>query len=508
MSTGAARTEQREGRAPLLLIALGMLLLQGVWILAVPPFAGSDEFDHAYRAASVARGEWRAEPSTATRGTGAVVTVPADIVEAARPECERLLYTKAADCIGRETGNGTEVATGAGRYHPLFYALIGVPALPFDGVAALYAMRIAGALLCCAFTVSAFAAVRSWATSPWPGVGVAIALSPVVVFSFSMAAPNGLEMAAAAGLWAALIGLFRSPEATNRGLLLTIGTLSAVALVTIRSMGPFWALLILLAVVVVTPQGGATLVQLARQRATAACASVVALATLASVVWIFSTGSLVIGKLPEPPSESTGERVVAVLASVAQWVFQSIGAFPFRNMPAPSGVYVCYLLLVTLVVLAALLQGDRRERLGLGGTMVLSLGIPLAITVATMDDYGFSWQGRYTIPFSMGFIVMAGAVLDRHRLPAPAPLLIGAGALFVIAQTVSPTNVALGERNESPGATNGEWLMVSPWILAALAAVAAALVFRAAASAHLPLTRQDDFGASSAPAPIAAKPVR
>ena len=508
MSADGPRPHASAGRASLLLLALGMLLLQGVWILAVPPFAASDEFDHAYRAASVARGEWRAEPSTATRGTGAVVTVPEDIVTAARPECERLLYTKPADCIGRETGDGTVVATGAGRYHPLFYALIGVPALPFDGVAALYVMRIAGALLCCAFTVAAFAAARSWATTPWPMVGAAIALSPVVFFSFSMAAPNGLEIAAAAGLWAALLGLFRDPGTSDRRLLLTIGTLSAVTLVTIRSMGPFWALLILLAVVVVSPRGGVTLVRLARQRATVACATVVALATLASVAWIFSTGSLVIGKLPEPPSESTGERVVAVLASVVQWVFQSIGAFPFRNMPAPSAVYVCYLLLVTFLLLAALRLGDRRERWGLAGTAGLSLVIPLVITVATMDDFGFSWQGRYTIPFSLGFIVMAGSVLDRRRLPAPAPLLIAAGALFGIAHAVSPTNVALGERSESPGASNGEWLMVDPWLLAVLATVAGALVFGAAASARLSGARPDASSTPDPLAPIVAGPSR
>ena len=37
----------------------------------MPPFAGIDEFDHAYRAAAAARGQWAIDPVDATRGTGA-----------------------------------------------------------------------------------------------------------------------------------------------------------------------------------------------------------------------------------------------------------------------------------------------------------------------------------------------------------------------------------------------------------------------------------------------------
>ena len=55
---------------------------------------GSDEFDHAYRAAAAARGQWGIDPVDATRGTGAFLRVPADIVEAAQPECQDLRYTR------------------------------------------------------------------------------------------------------------------------------------------------------------------------------------------------------------------------------------------------------------------------------------------------------------------------------------------------------------------------------------------------------------------------------
>ncbi len=75
---------------PVFALIGGVLLAQIAWLVGVPPFRGMDEWDHAYRAAAVAEGQWVAEPTAATRGTGAVLRVPEHIVAAAGPECERL----------------------------------------------------------------------------------------------------------------------------------------------------------------------------------------------------------------------------------------------------------------------------------------------------------------------------------------------------------------------------------------------------------------------------------
>ena len=62
---------------------------------------------------------------------------------------------------------------------------------------------------------------------------------------------------------------------------------------TVRSLGPLWALLILVAVVVGRPIAGLPLVRLRHGPNRSASAAVVVLAvTLASVAWIVSTGSL------------------------------------------------------------------------------------------------------------------------------------------------------------------------------------------------------------------------
>ena len=210
-ATPTSPVRLRTWQVPALLL-LGTLLVQAAWILALPPFRGTDEFDHAYRAASVARGEWRAPTEAAEEGRGGLVTVPRDLVAAASPVCSSYLYTGHDNCYpAADAGHGdVRVATAAGNYNPAFYWVVGTVARPFDGAHALYAMRIASALLCAAFVALAGWVTAQWARTAWPLFAVAVAMTPVVFFSLSVTAPNGLEMAAALSLWMALLGIVRT----------------------------------------------------------------------------------------------------------------------------------------------------------------------------------------------------------------------------------------------------------------------------------------------------------
>lgn len=457
-------------------LALGLLLLQGVWILAVPPFRASDEFDHVYRAAAVARGEWVAAPTNATRGAGAFVVVPDDIVAAARAECARLPYTDASDCVGTPKPGGTQVATGAGRYHPLFYAVIGIPALPLEGAAALYTMRLVAALCCWTTMLAAFIAVRTWSSTSWPAISLLVCCSPVVIFSSAMAAPNGLEMTSAAALWSALTGLLQSPLSPHRNRLLLIGAVSACLLVSLRSLGPLWACLIFAVLMVVEPGRWNDLRLLLRSPIVWISSLAVVSAAISSLAWIV-TNEPMARAASEPVVLTATETIEAYWKTMVTWVFQSIGAFPYRNAPAPPITYICYLFLVVALVGFAIRTANRRERWVLATTMLLSLLIPLAITALTFEAQGIAWQGRYTIPFSMGFIFVAGLVLDRRDVEMPRIVVLAGALLFTVAQAFSPAWLAAGERHDSPGVGNGDWLLVAPPILGAAAAVACAAMW-------------------------------
>ncbi len=225
---------------------VGLLLLQGVWLLVVTPFEGIDEHDHVFKAAAVARGDWSGGHAPVQVGRGELVAVPRDIAEAARPACEALTYTRRDDCHpSAEVADGRVlIGSAAARYNPAFYAVVGAASLPFDGIAAANAMRIATAVWCAGLFALAIAVVRRTARSPWPAGALVAAFTPTMLYSASITAPNGPEMAAALLLWCTLLFGSTADSAAPRWVVVA-GTVAAIHVAALRSLGPLWLVLIL-----------------------------------------------------------------------------------------------------------------------------------------------------------------------------------------------------------------------------------------------------------------------
>ena len=465
------------------LFLAGFFVLQVAWVFAVPPFRAIDEFDHSYRATSVAQGEWVAPPAAATRGTGAWVRVPADMVEAAAPECRRLPYTGASECTGTPEGNAVRVASGAGRYNPVFYAVVGTAALPFDGTSALYAMRVAAACVCLGLLFLALVAMRSWARSHWPYLGLAVALTPMVAYTTMVPAPNGVEMMAALALWCALVGLAQRRDPPDRSRLLVITGVAACVLVTVRSLGPLWCVLILATVWLAFRPDAAHVRALVRSRGWIVLSATV-VATALSVGWIRVMGSLEIQQTPQ--HLSAADRLSESVSSILLWTLQSIGAFPLRNQSTHPLVYLSVLLLGGWLLVQAVRRGTRSLQIALLVAIAISVLVPVVITFETLNSNGSAWQGRYTLPYSMGVMVLAGVALDRAAVGVRREALYALGALYAAAQAAAPFLVALHERRYSPGVADGAWVLVPPAVLAVVAFLGAATVWAAASS------RQDE----------------
>ena len=454
--------------------ALGMLVLQIGWILALPPFRGIDEFDHVYRADAVAHGEWVAPPTAATRGTGALVTVSEPVAEAARPECERLNYTGPEDCVGNPAGDRVELASGAGRYNPLYYALVGYPAALFDGVASLYAMRVVSALACLGLLWWSLSLLRRWA-GPRVLLATAVGMTPMVVYSTTVVAPNGLEMIAGLGFWVALGGLAHDPDRRTEVSHLALAVASGGLLVTLRSRGPLWAVLVLVTALVAWPTLRQRLPVLLRQRRGQVAAGLGLLLSAASVAWILSQRSLVIGTEEVHRSYSVGERVGTAASEIPLWLLQTIAAFPLRNEPAPMFVYVCFAVLLGVLVLGALVLATRSARWALTAGVVLSFALPLAITAVTLSTFGTAWQGRYALPYLIGTALVAGLVWAARRHSPGWRVLGPFVALLVAAQVAGPVAVLRSELVHSPLAGTASWALAPPWwALAGVVTVGAA----------------------------------
>lgn len=466
-------------------MAMGMLLVQIAWVFAIPPFRGSDEFDHVYRAASVARGDWGSDPSEATRGTGAWLNVPDDIVAAARVQCLDLPYTGPENCVGTSNGDGTtRIASGAGRYHPFFYALVGWPALPFDGYVALYAMRIAAVLLSWLLFCGAIAATRTWATTAWPYIGLAVAATPVATYSTSVVAPNGVEIFAALMCWSSVIGILRSNTREHGRRLLIFATVSGALLATTRSLGPMWLVLLLATALITAPPSRNRLTTIVKTPLGAACAVLGFLATLQSTLWVTTLGSLNVGEEPDRPMSLT-DRVSTVFSDVLLWVFQSIAAFPLRNDASPPAVYGCYLVLFIAFLVVALRSSTGHVRQGLATVTTSAVFVPFLISVATYNSHVSVWQGRYGLPYAVGIAIIAGLALDvshdPRRFLAVRYRLLG-GALLVLAYTISVVDSVIRSEANDPLRDNAVWLHPPIFIIGILVATGAAAVWWSATS--------------------------
>jgi hypothetical protein len=446
-------------------VLLATLLAQAAWILAVPPFRGMDEFDHAFRASGVASGQWRLDDQAAG-GRGLLVDVPDDLLAASQGQCESLAYivpeTCAGDGPGAEPGT-VRATTSAANYEPVFYWVVGTAGEPFTGADSLYAMRAMAALMCAIVLALAAWCMTTWVRGWWAFVGLFVGLTPTLIYSTTIPAPNGLEMAAGVCLWAALLGLGgRDATALPRAALvrrerwlLAAATLSVVLLAGLRALGPLWVVLILACVMAL--RGPRSMLDVARRhRGQVALAATLAV-TVSVAVLLWNRGNVPI---------SPGAKNHDIDASWGQvvrwpnWILGSIGAFPYRDQPAPLMVH----LLVLLVMVAMLVVAVRRAHHGRAAVVLattLCFVVPSVLVAISLQGRGGMWQGRYDLPFTAGVMLLTGLVLDRVRwrsggrdirLPGLAVLMLA------VAQVVSVVHVQLAELGRDVSAEDAGWI--------------------------------------------------
>lgn len=481
------------------LVLLGCVIVQAAWIVAVPPFRGIDEFDHVYRAAAVARGEWQAE-GTAPHGRGGLVTVPADIVSAAHAQCAALKYTGHDNCspaVVLQDGR-VRVASAASRYNPVFYWVVGSVARPFHGDAALYAMRMVSALLCAIGLAVAAWCISRRSTTNWPRVGLLLAITPVFAYSTVIPAPNGLEMVSGLVLWCALLALGEDRRPGDCWVI-GWGIAASLCLVTLRSLGPVLAVLIVICVLIVRRRQLGKIWS-AHARWLSAGVALTSVVTLASVWWI----------LVQVPLASEGDFSAAPY--LESWrvlpigMLQTVAAFPLREERAPIFVYLVYLAMVAAMFVMALRQSSGRLRQGLVVGLILTQVLPLALTVASIRSVGLVWQGRYALPFVGGLTVLAGVALERGRArEIPRPVLAALAGAYVVVQVTCIGAVYHRELGNPVSAADPGFLQTSTGLVVAIGAigwlvVVAALLMLVDRRAEDPAHDQEESGPRPVPA--------
>ena len=471
MSAGRERMPSR--RWVPVAVFVGVMVAQLAWALGTPPFRGLDEIDHAFRASSVAQGDLAPSRLTSDR-RGVLVEVTPGLVTDARAQCEALRSKLPVDCVPERRlpdGNVLILSTAA-SYSPVFYAVVGLVAKPWDGATALEVMRGTAGV-----TAALLLALATWclltrSRTRWPLAGLLVGLTPMAFYTTMLPAPNGIELAAAVTLWCALLGLQGAPP-DRHARLLGAAALAAAILGSVRLTGPVLILLITGLVVAVAPRRTWALVR-RRWRGVAGVAVVAAGATLFQAVWTMSTPSGIGGGSGAPLHYDWG----VILEQLPLWVFQWVGVFPYRNQAASPVAYVAYAVLAALLVREAVRRGGSARWVALA-VVVASLLLPLAYTVVTYPSLGTSWQGRYALPLLVGAPLLVGISLDDVDREAWLVRLVP--WLGGIATAAAIAHVVRLEDGRPASAGDPHWHRPGVIVVVLLAAVAALAFDRALA---------------------------
>jgi hypothetical protein len=408
----------------------------GMWLLATPLLASPDEPQHLVRAASVARG------TLLGRSTGSPSTtrfsLPAPFADvSAYPRCFAYRAQVPASCtpgLRRRSGAAREVTSSAGKYPPVYYAVVGVPSLLVTGVAADVPMRIVSGVLCAALLATAAA----WATSPGgrlSSVGLAVSVTPMVLFMGAVVNPNGLEIAADAAVWVGLLVLVGSDRRPTRAFMSVLTAVTSVLLVA-RPISVFWAALSVVVALLLAPAG--RLRALAGDVRVRISALALTAVTAAEAAWVLGTQSHALDVAPTPHHVSVGEalRLVLLPSHIKGLAVQLVGDFGWKDTPAPTATVLLWALAAAGLLVVGLVTSSWRHR------AVTVVGIALCVLVPAVGEalayprLGPWWQGRYTLPLAVGvpLLAVAGARLSRRT---SLPLGAGVAAAVALGQVLA-----------------------------------------------------------------------
>jgi hypothetical protein len=423
-----------------------LFLLIEAWSLATPLMASPDEPAHAIKAAAVARGEFYGTPAKATkRGPSSEITVrvPENIAGlGAIPGCYATHPNVPASCAPTPGASTREVniATTAGRYEPLYYAIVGLPSLLFPSNTGIWLMRLVSGLLSALFLASALesaAACKKRRLLVW---GVAGAMTPMAVFMAGTINPNGLEASSAICLWASGIALLAEQSVVaDRRLLARVG-ISAAVLVQVRGLSPLWLFLIAVSLVILA--GRSQLVELSRDWVARVWAGVLALSCAFTAWWLVRYDPLALLPTNHAPPKHVGvsELIATSIGFSDGFVREMIGVVGWLDVPIPSVTLYGWIAIVFMLLGLGLFMGRRPYVVVLVSLVVLTVAIPVVFEATNASTLGYVWQGRYGLPLAAGIpLVAAGAVVngyltDRvHRRVAtvvPVILVIAEFAIF------------------------------------------------------------------------------
>lgn len=441
---------QRNAAWPLM--AVYALLLSVAWMLASPVGASPDEEAHVAYAWGTVTGQTIFNENLVTIPVGQMATavqIPNKLLQAPDSACYRFhAGTPTVSCTNLPADNG-QVSTRASymsRYPPLFYAAEGgvlraATAVSLSGSRVLYSARLAAAALSLlALGFGVFLLSRRFPARAVLLVAL-LAIPATAWFLTSSVNPNGLEIAAAFLLAAAVLSVRVDDVAGVRSVAVVLAVpLGTLVLAWSRPLSWVWASLILALLLVPAGRrdGESWIRRLPVRRLGVVALSTTVLILVSSMVWfayalqVRASDQLAKTDASWAALSPIGRAVVLVLHT-GTILFEQIGMFGWLDTPLPSLAILCWVAVVG-VALAVWIVG--RSTLVPRWSMGVILG--LGYLVALLDEYRgqWGWQGRYLLPVTAALCVFAvpGLVDGFERL---APLRRVVPAMMVVLMAVN-----------------------------------------------------------------------
>ncbi len=383
------------------------------WVIATPLMAAPDEPAHVVRAASVGRGELlgRTVPKArqvAPIGNAAViVTAPGIYKHAGNVTCLAWQKNNTGDCLDLSgTRNTIHQQTYVGHHPPAYYGFVGFfSQIVRPGAAQIYLMRALGMLVIAALLASALESLRRTLAPMWAGTGLAIAVSPMVLFLGATVSPSGVEIGGTIGVWVSGAVLAREandsvdPKVVDRlGIAMCILVLS-------RALSPLWLGLIGLVLLILTTRAG--LVALAKSHRVWIWGGAVAVCS-AVQLWWYVHGSPLSHFVGTPVHASGTELVKTSFGKSGEMLREMVGVFGWLDTRAPSITFFVWVLALGGIATLALALASTRFVLALLAATAVIVVVPVLVEAAGAHEAGFIWQGRYSLPLGVGVPIIAG----------------------------------------------------------------------------------------------------
>lgn len=407
----------RPARRPLTVfgIAFGLLfLLMASFAVATPPGASPDEPAHAIRADAAARGEfWGPESKTIPGTIDQTVSTYFAKLESHMP-CFKRNVAVTASCVTpiQNPDAPTTGHTSTTVNTPVFYVLVGWPTAFLDGAKGLYAMRLVNALLCSVLLALAFVALRALPRSRWALGGLAVGVTPMVLFLSGTLNPNGIEVAASAAAFALLLLTFGTP-ASGRWLVLRVLGIVVVSLLLVntRSIAMLWLALGFMIALLLGRRD--VLRTVFRSWLTWLGIVLIGAVAVAATLFYLRPRSLTPGYAPVGAGSSWWQGFSNTIDNTFSFMVGWIAQFGWLEIPAPALSVAVWASIGGMVILLGATLGPRPVKIG---ALLLGLAIvfvPPFSQAAVIHDAGYIWQGRYTIAPAVLLVILAGIGLDR-----------------------------------------------------------------------------------------------